>query len=69
MRRTVFASNSGKGGVVGVALWTGGIEGCFVRGIERGVFAEPFGKIWIGQEGDPVADRIGPAFGNRLFAR
>ena len=48
MGRTVFASNSRKERVVGVALGTGCVEGCFVRGIERGVFAETFGKIWIG---------------------
>ena len=37
MGRTVFASNSGKGGVVGEALGAGGVEGCLVGRIERGV--------------------------------
>ena len=63
------AEELGKGGVVGVALGAGGVEGCLVGRIERGILAEPFGKIRIGQKGNAIADRIGPAFGNRLFAR
>ena len=69
MGRTIFASNLGKGGVVGITLGAGCVEGCFVWRIERSVLAESLRKIWIGEKGNAVADRIGPAFGNRLFAR
>ena len=60
---------SDKGRVIGVALWTGCVEGCLVGRIERGVLVESLGKIRIGQKRDAIADRICPAFGNRVFAR
>ena len=51
-----------EGGVVGVTLGSGGVEGGRVGSVERGVFPEAGGQVWICDEELAEGHCVGFAF-------
>src|SRR5260370_27936903 len=76
MRRAVGARprpfigglGSQEGGVVGVAFEAGGVEGCGVGTVERGVLCEAVGQIGVRDEEFSEGDGVGFAFVEELLA-